>query len=223
MAKPYPFACITRFGSGNEARLLNIGVLSRVPIAGLRELDFSAMKGQGRPPRGALNFYLDLGDGRRLLVYGVHLKSNFGNRYKNISQRINALDLVRKDAEAIRRKNPDITWEVLVLGDMNVDPDAPEFERDPTLRPLKDWVDLWHGRPLAERITLPTRYGDPALVFPPATFDRFVVSPELREKPWVAGAPGVIQEGVDTQNVLTLPGEKNHVSDHYPVWVDVVR
>ncbi len=47
---------------------------------------------------------------------------------------------------------------------------------DPSLKPLSDWKDLWRGRPLAERTTLPTRYGDPKLEFPPACFDRLFAS-----------------------------------------------
>jgi hypothetical protein len=104
-----------------------------------------------------------------------------------------------------------------------VDPDQEQFATDPSFSSLSGWVDLWRGRPVEERITLPTRVGDPTLLFPPATFDRFFVSASLQEPPWVAGRPYVLQQGVDTNNVLSLPGENGHVSDHYPVYLDIVR
>lgn len=222
---PYPLAYITKFFSrhGDEQKL-NIAVLSRVPLDGLRELDFGYFTGRGRPPRGVLSFYVELGEGRRLLVYGVHLKSNFGDRVKNEFQRLSAMKLVRADVDEMLRRYPQYGWEVVVLGDMNVDPEDKQFKEDATFRPMRDWVDLWRGRPLGERTTLPTRHGDPTLEFPPVTFDRFFVTKNLVATPWKADPPQVLQRGVDTKSVFTLPGQGEiHMSDHYPVWVDVVR
>ena len=224
MKKPYPFACITRFAWSWLSRdKLNIALLSRVPVEGLRELDFRRLSGPGRPPRGLLSFYVDLGGNRRLLVYGVHLKSNYGEEGKDQLKRRNALLLLRKDAKDVIARDPRYTWEILVAGDMNTDPADKQFASDVTLQPLTGWVDLWRGVPLAERVTLPTRLGDPAQLFPPVTFDRFYASPELTKRPWVVGRPHVLQRGTDTNSVFTLPGEHGHTSDHYPVWVDVAR
>lgn len=227
-AEPYPVAAITRLGRGGVVRAgkLNLAVLSRLPLRALRELDFTPLRGAGRPTRGLLSFIVDLDDRRSLLVYAVHLKSNYGGGWRalNYVRRRNALRILREDAEALRRTFPERKWEILVLGDMNTDADSPEFARDITLRPVRDWVDLWRGRPLPERCTIPTRYGDPAQEFPPAAFDRFVVSPELTAPPWTAGAPFVLQKGVNTANILALPGvDPGHVSDHYPVWLDLRR
>ena len=225
MRSPYPVAFITRFQSfrGAEEKL-NIAVLSRVRVGGMRELDFNGFKGRGRPPRGVLSFFVDLGDGRRLLIYGVHLKSNFGDRVKNEFQRLAAMKILRADADEMVARHPRYEWVILVLGDTNVDPEDKQFEKDPTFRPLRGWVDLWRGRPLAERTTLPTRRGDPALEFPPVTFDRFFASTNLTAAPWRVAPPQVLQRGVDTKNVFTLPGQGDvHVSDHYPAWVDVER
>lgn len=222
---PYPIAFITRFASSwGEEQKLNIAVLSRVPLAGLRELDFGMFKGRGRPPRGMLNFFVELGQGRRLLVYGVHLKSNFGDRVKNEFQRLSAMKILRADADGMLSRYPQNEWEVLVMGDTNVDPEDPQFAKDPTFRPMRGWVDLWRGRPLAERTTLPTRHGDPALEFPSVTFDRFFASTNLVAAPWKVDEPQVLQRGVDTKSVFTLPGQGEfHVSDHYPIYVDIVK
>lgn len=224
LAVPFPVGYMTRFRNRDgQTDKLNIAVLSRVPLLEATELDFGALRGRGCPPRGALRFLVDLGDGRALLVYGVHLKSNFGRRTKNIVQRHNALRFVAQDARVlaggIGRK-----VEMMVLGDVNTDPEGRGFAGDRSLDPLAGWVDLWRGRPLEERVTVPTRHGDPAVEFEPATFDRFFVSPDLRVAPWVAGEPGSLQRGVDTSNVHALPGETDlHVSDHYPVYVDLAR
>ena len=225
LKQPYPVAFVTRFGSSKGPReKLNMAVLSRIPLSGLRELDFGSFQGRGRPPRGILSFFVDLGSGRRLLIYGVHLKSNFGDRVKNEFQRLSAMKILKADADQLRARDPQQEWEILVVGDMNVDSEDRQFADDPTFRPMRGWLDLWRGRPLAERITLPTRHGDPALEFPPATFDRFFASTNLLATPWRVDSPQALQRGVDTQNVFTLPGQSEaHVSDHYPVYVDIER
>lgn len=223
--KPYPLAYVARFGFGTQRKdKLNIALLSRVPIENLRELDFEYMEGDWCPVRGALSFTIPAGGGHCFLVYAVHLKSNFGEWARNTAMRENAMRLIRKDADRFMKKASDIQWEVMVLGDMNVDPDSRYFSRDPSLAPFADWHDLWRGRPLAERVTVPTRHGDPMLEFPPACFDRFIVSPSLKVEPWTVGDPARVPRGVDTENVSTLPGiNRNHVSDHYPVYLDVWR
>lgn len=223
---PFPAAFIARFAPGDDQgqQKHNIALLSRVPVVGLRELDFGRLEGAGQPPRGVLSFIVELGDRHRLLLYGVHLKSNYGEAPKNIARRWYALDIVRNDAERIRSKYPEYDWEIVIAGDMNVDPESTGFAGDKSLEPLKGWLDLWQGRPLAERVSLPTRRGDPLQEFDPVTFDRFHASSELRRGPWIAGLPQVLQKGCDTNNVQALAGESNlHVSDHYPVYVDLAR
>lgn len=223
LPEPYPLAYVTKFGE-RQQRDLNIAVLARVPITGLRALDFSRLSGSGRPPRGVLSFIVHLNERHKLLVYVVHLKSNYGDRSRNIAKRRSALEIVAEDARHVRARYTGYEWEMLVLGDMNVDAAAPEFADDPSLAPLADWVDLWLGMPLEERMTLPTRYGDPMQQFPPVTFDRFFASRELKAAPWVAGKPGVLQKGVDTQNIFAVGGENDiQASDHFPIYVDLTR
>lgn len=224
LAKPFPVAYITHLGEeSHSADKLNLAVLSRLPVLAPREIDFGPLTGAGRPTRGLLRFALDLGGGHRLLVYDLHLKSNFGNKPRNIAQREAALSMLREDAEALAKKQPQYQWEMMALGDTNVDPEVPEFASDSSFRPLAGWVDIWLGHPMPARATMPTRRGDPALEFPPATFDRIFVSPALTNAPWVVRGPGVIQEGCDTNNILALPGTGVHTSDHFPVYIDLAR
>ena len=224
LEQPYGLGFVTQLmvNKHNPVKI-NLAVLSRVELKALRELEFSPLSGRGRPARGLLSFYVDLGDNHRLLVYVVHLKSNWGVRKRNIAQRHHAMQILRRDADYVMGRYPDFHWEVMVLGDMNVDPAAEQFADDPSLDPVKDWVDLWKGVPLKDRITIPTRYGDRTREHDPATFDRIIASQPLTEAPWKVGVPVSIQQGVHTEDVNALPGEEDHVSDHYPVYVDILR
>ncbi len=224
----FPLACISDFDDRGHGTKRNIAVLSRVPVLRISEIDFADAGSPHRLPRGALVFLVDLGDDHMLLGYGVHLKSNQGQRQggdpEHIAQRTEALRVIRRHADRVREANPGKTWEIVVVGDMNIDPDLADFAGDTSLDPLADWVDLWRGRPLAERVTVPSRHGDPHLEFPSACFDRVVVCPDLEKVPWAAVRVDVLQRGVDTENVFAGAGENElHASDHYPVFVDINR
>jgi endonuclease/exonuclease/phosphatase family metal-dependent hydrolase len=224
LSRPYPFGYMTEYrDKKGELDPLNIAVLSRVPLKNVREIAFDSMSKATRPPRGVLVVQVDLGHGHELLIYGVHLKSNYGDAARNQAQRIKAMEIVRADFEQMKARNPKVHWEAVVAGDMNVDPDTEQFRADPSLTPFKDWNDLWRGRPIEERATCPTRYGDPALVFPPAAFDRMLVSPEVAKTPWVASPLTALPMGTYTNQITVLPGQNGHVSDHYPVYLDIRR
>jgi endonuclease/exonuclease/phosphatase family metal-dependent hydrolase len=223
LARPFPFGWITRYaGDGGSTEKLQNAVLSRFAPSETLEMDYGGMSGPGRPPRGALRVLFDLEEGRRLLIYAAHLKSNYGYRPRNMYKRKHALQPIAEDARALMR-DATIRWEALLVGDFNVDPELPEFADDWSLSPLRGWTDLWRGAPIEARATVPTRYGDPAREFPPASFDRIFVAGDATNSPWRVGAPGVLQRGVNVRNAFALPGEDAHVSDHYPVWVDLLR
>jgi endonuclease/exonuclease/phosphatase family metal-dependent hydrolase len=223
LAQPYPLGYITRYdGHDGATEKLQNALLSRFAPLETVEIDFGAMSGPGRPPRGALRVSFELDENRRLIIYVTHLKSNYGHRDRNMYKRKHALQHLAKDARALMR-DQSIHWEVLLIGDFNVDPDLPEFADDWSLSPLNGWADLWRGAPIHARVTLPTRYGDPMREFPPASFDRIFAAGDATNAPWRVGAPGVLQRGVNVRNVFVKPGEEGHISDHYPVWVDLFR
>lgn len=224
LKKPFPLAYVTKLGDGSDdEQKLNLAVLSRIPVEQVTETDFGPLRGPGRPTRGILRTVVALDPERRLAIYSLHLKSNFGNRQRNIAQRTYTTQKVRDDAEALRAAQPQYQWEMIVAGDMNIDPELPEFQGDTSLKPLAGWRDLWVGRPIHERTTVPTRFGDSNLEFPPAAFDRILTSADLGVAPWVAGEAQVLPKGVFSRDVNSLPGDNGHVSDHYPVWVDLTR
>ena len=224
LERPFAAGYVTSFGSGlGRMNKLNLAVLSRFPLRDVTELDFTPMNGPGRPTRGLMRFELDLNEEITLLVYNLHLKANWGDQQRNISQRHNALTLLRQDWAAwVTAQEEGTEWEILIGGDFNIDPEHASFAGDPSVRPLNDLVDLWAGRPLAERITIPTRYGVPDLVFPAVAFDRFYVSEGLTEGPWVVGQPYVLSKGVNIEDVRVVAGEdETTASDHYPVFLDL--
>ncbi|NKB23443.1 MAG: hypothetical protein GKR87_03485 [Kiritimatiellae bacterium] len=225
MDSPYPIVFITQFDSKRRNGKLNIAILSHWPIDEVHELDFKHVNDPARPPRGAISAQINLGQDHHLLLYGVHLKSNYGNRKTNIRKRQAGLRIIHKDAmDIMSSADSSRTWEVMIIGDMNVDPDAEAFKEDLSLDPVKDWKDLWRGFPIEERASLPKRDGDPDIDYPAVAFDRAIVSSALTEKPWVAKRPYVVRQGVDINNVFVKPGQNEiHVSDHYPVYVDLVR
>lgn len=228
LPEPFPWAYVTRLPAthGNPEKL-NLALLSRVPPERVRQIAFSRLDLAGRPSRGTLCAEFRTGEGARLLVYAIHLKSNFGEPPVNQTKRAIALHLIAADAlSETLRTLPDATA-TLILGDTNVDPETPEFADDPSLRPLAgDYLDLWLGTPMPDRTTIPTRQaGDPAFVFPPSAFDRIFATRNLGPggaHPWRAAAPRSIQRGTDTADNTTPPGHGPHVSDHYLAYVDLL-
>lgn len=221
---PYPLAFVTRFSTGREVVKLNLAVLSRVPVGGAQEIDFGPLRGRYPvyPPRGTLRFTVDLGEGGHLLGYVVHLKSNWGGSRRNAEKRQLALDILREDIDTFLADRHVDRWEVVILGDMNTDPDAERFSDDDSLLPFDDYLDLWRGRGIEERTTVPTRHGDPHLSFPPACFDRMIVSPSLAVRPWTVGDPVAVKEGVYLKDVYAPAGSvSGYASDHYPIYADL--
>jgi endonuclease/exonuclease/phosphatase family metal-dependent hydrolase len=225
LEKPYPVGYVTKLGTAENPLRLNLAVLSRFPLAEASEIDFSGMDGPGRPTRGAMRFDVALDEEASLRIYNVHLKANWGNQLRNISQRHNALSLLLQDwAEWERARDPDRVWEVMIGGDFNVDPDHPSFAGDISLQPLDHLIDLWEDRPLEERITVPTRYGAPNLEFPAVAFDRFYVANGFRDTKWILGQPHVLAKGVNIEdNQMQAGYDETTASDHYPIFIDLYR
>lgn len=224
LERPFAELYITRFDETGRNSKLNIALLSRVPVLNVEELDFSAVtESPVHLSRGAIRFQIELGEDRRLLGYGVHLKSNFGEFEENVEKRLASTAILRADANAVMAVHPGIEFEAVLLGDMNVDPAEEKWAEDASLSPFDDWNDLWDGVPLDVRTTHPERQGDPELSYPPVAFDRIIVHPALSEAPWTVGDAVVVREGLDLGNIYVDPGENDlHASDHYPIYADLL-
>ena len=227
---PYDYIYISKLlHSSGEREKLNLALLSRLSPSRVRQLGFYNLEGTGRPTRGTLCAEFDLGPDFSLLVYALHLKSNFGEAPKNQAQRAIALHHIAADAISETLQNMPRSTATLLLGDTNVDPDTPQFADDPSLAPLAGaYEDLWRGLPIEERTTIPTRQAGPAgdtnLVFAPSAFDRVFASRNVATGAlWRVSKPVSIQRGTDTLNNLTQPGFNGHISDHFLVYVDLMK
>lgn len=215
-ARPYPLGYITCFRDLYRHKVKqNLAVLARVPLERVRMVDFATLHGGSRPPRGLLNFTVNLDARTRLGVYVVHLKSNYGEEAQDRAERRQALELLRADARRLAARDDKARWELLVAGDTNTDPAAHEFARDRSLEPLADWVDVWRRQPAQDEFTIP-RTHDVATgkALPAALFDRLFVTPGLATNTrWrVQGL-----HALHSTRRSAVNGTPQHVSDHSPI------
>lgn len=139
-----------------DARLQNQVIAARLPA----DSGWSATwkGGANGPPRGYAFAALEAGNGRFLLVWSLHLKSNLGDFSHDVSLRAESarqlLAHVREMVELYRRRGP---CAVVVGGDFNTSLDDPKFAPDPTLRSLTASGLWWthQGVPFANRTTIP--------------------------------------------------------------------
>lgn len=127
------------------------------------------------PPRGFAFVALDVGDGKRLLLYSVHLKSNLGELAENIAAREEAARQIIRHADAMEKAYAPIVA-TIVAGDFNTDPTDPQFAGDDTFQTFYDagfkWP--WARTPPAERVTHPSEGR-----YPDATFDGFLIRGDI--------------------------------------------
>lgn len=227
--QPYPWLFITRLPTTvGDREKLNLALLSRIRPEAVRQLAFAKLPSPGRPTRGTFSAEFFLPPDNHLLVYDLHLKSNFGEDAVNRTKRGFALHAIAADALSEALRNHPAQTATLILGDTNVDPETPQFADDPSLWPLQGgYTDLWLGRPLEERTTIPTRHaGDTNLVFPPSAFDRIFASKNLTEAPfhfgWKPAPPQAMQKGSATNDNTLQPGFGGHVTDHYLTYTDLL-
>jgi endonuclease/exonuclease/phosphatase family metal-dependent hydrolase len=151
-------------------------------------------------PRGFSHVSFRLPDGRLLLTYNLHLKSNAGGEPS--SNRAKREDAVRQLLAHLNSELPKYREQaapaILIAGDFNTDPDAAQFSGERTIPMLLEagFASAHSGLPKSERITWPSNGR-----YPDATFD-FVFS-----------------KGLEVKRV-EVPATFDAYSDHRPVVVD---
>jgi len=207
MATPgYPWRAMTDFQrAGDEEEKLppqNIALISQWPWSEVWEIDFHRLPlTPDRPVRGFLGALFQDDQGRRITVYGVHLKSNRGGREGAAKRRVKAIDYLRWDW---RRRGLDPGRDAILLGgDFNCSTRNPDFTEE-TIRAL-----VGEGWDLADReLGWPegaTVKADPEGRFPAADFDHFLLSPGWKQVP----------KGEKPR--VRIISRENLPSDHYPV------
>ena len=156
--------------------------------------------GTDDPPRGFSHVSFRLPDGRLLLTYNLHLKSNAGG--EPASNRLKREDAIRQllahiDSE-LPKYHEDKPPAIIVAGDFNTDTDSAQFAGERTIRMLIEagFVSAHAHLPKPERITWPSDGK-----YPDTTFD-YVFS------------KGLVVAGVK------VPSSFDTFSDHRPVVVN---
>jgi endonuclease/exonuclease/phosphatase family metal-dependent hydrolase len=179
-----------------------LAFLSRFAWKEIWNLDFSAIpETPDKPSRGILAASFETPSGRKLTVYGVHLKSNRGDAASNHLRRRKALDHLQNDWKE-RGLDP-ARDEIVILGDFNTSPDDPAFSEEATLKHLADlgFANAADSLPADKRATIPASDR-----FPANNFDHIYLSPALAAK----------QTG---SQLRIVPIDTRTVSDHYPLFL----
>lgn len=158
--------------------------------------------GKDDPPRGFSHVSFRLPDGRLLLTYNLHLKSNAGGEpASNRTKREEAMRqlLAHIDSELPKyREDEKKPPAIIIAGDFNTDPDSTQFAGERTIPMLVEagFVSAHADLPKPQRITWPSNGR-----YPDATFDF------------------VFFKGLTVEQVK-VPPSFDAFSDHRPVVVD---
>jgi endonuclease/exonuclease/phosphatase family metal-dependent hydrolase len=122
------------------------------------------------PPRGFAFAAYQIGPGRLLLAYAVHLKSNHGGLRENMVIREESIRQLLAHMRAMQSaygKLGRLTW--IVGGDFNTAPDDKRFALERTVPSLEaaGFAWSWQDIPFRSRVTLPATRR-----FPDACFDQ---------------------------------------------------
>jgi endonuclease/exonuclease/phosphatase family metal-dependent hydrolase len=181
--------------SAFTTRPQNLVVASRLPVDSSWYSEWKPTLGPDLPPRGYAFAAIRLPDGRFLLTYSVHLKSNLGGIAPNIRIREEAAKQLLAHEQAMTALYAQRGKTALLIGgDFNSDPDDARYTNDHTLALLRsaplEWV--FKDVPRAQRVTIPG-----ARSFPDGCFDQ------------------IFFRGLKLQSVKVPDGSAS--SDHNPV------
>jgi len=169
-------------------------------------LDFSGLpQTPDRPVRGILGAEFAAADGSRLVVYGVHLKSNRGSAATNRLRRQRAIRALVEDWA--RRGLDPAQDRIVVAGDFNTSPHDPQFEGERTLAMLEHagMVRAGSGRKREASWTVAGSGW-----FPPNDFDHIFLSPAQAARmpgppPWLEVRPFVPEASDHALVAVRLP------------------
>jgi endonuclease/exonuclease/phosphatase family metal-dependent hydrolase len=197
---------------GNDPRGIDVGILSRFPIARMRSHITDAENGKSIFSRDCPEYYITLDDGRELVILPNHLASKGSDKTG---------DRRRQQAHAVRaiyeevRKTHDL---VVVAGDFNDHPDGG------SLTELLTQTDLVDAMALPVYSGLPGTYqrGNAK-----EKFDYLLLSPVLRDNNRVH-AVDVFRKGFyapkkweSFENISIETKDRFQASDHHCVWADI--
>ncbi|GHI07885.1 hydrolase [Streptomyces cellostaticus] len=202
--RPYPYNLLI---DGNDPRGIDIGILSRHPIASVRSHLFDT--NPERPAerlfsRDCPEFEIQL-DGSPLVILGNHLKSKFKDDPElRLAQAKRVAEIYRAAAER--------TPHVMVAGDLNDDPESEAVAEllDTGLRDVMSHR-AYHGEPGTHgQCDRPQDKIDYLLLPPPLWHEVQQVGLETR---------GIFADGIKSFDTVT--SKLNEASDHAALYVDL--
>jgi endonuclease/exonuclease/phosphatase family metal-dependent hydrolase len=205
--EPYAYNMVI---DGNDDRGIDIGIMSRLPLARMRSHLTHRTNGRSTFSRDCPEYYIELGDGRVLVVLPNHFASKASDR-TGARRRVQAA-AVRQIYEGLRQQH-DL---VIVAGDLNDHP------RGGSLDTLLTQTDL------ADAMSLPAYQGLPG-TYKNATasdkLDYLLLSPALRQR---VRKVDVFRKGFYAprkwESFDTLDErvkDRAQASDHHCLWADI--
>ncbi len=197
---------ISAFVRANRALSQQIMIASRYEPIETEEKPFTGEAydyGDLEPYRGYVFTALDSPLGGTLLVYGVHLKSNWGERNVNVAMRESGARQILAHVQKMEQRYADRgPIQVVIGGDFNVRLNLEDKEEERTIDIFTNagFHSTWEGVPFEERITWPPRGG-----FPPACFDY------------------ILTKGLPRRTATLMEKPAWALSDHRPVMLAIPR
>ncbi len=202
---------------GNDGRGIDVGLLSRLPIAGVRTHIYDTDHIGTVFSRDCCEYHLELGDGRTLVVLVNHLKSKgYGSKDDPIGAKRR-----HRQATCIAEIYNSLIAEgyplVAVVGDLNDTPDSDALQPLLGATTLKDISKHPGFDPGPRKGTFKGENNQ---------IDYVLLSPDLFA---VAKGGGIFRKGVWRGNRTknrweiypTLTGEEHSASDHAAIWAQI--
>lgn len=202
---------------GNDGRGIDVGLLSRLPIAGIRTHIYDTDHIGTVFSRDCCEYHLELGDGRTLVVLVNHLKSKgYGSKDDPIGAKRR-----HRQATCIAEIYDSLIAEgyplVAVVGDLNDTPDSDALQPLLGATTLKDISEHPRFDPGPRKGTFKGENNQ---------IDYVLLSPDLFA---VAKGGGIFRMGVWRGNRTknrweiypTLTGEEHSASDHAAIWAEI--
>jgi endonuclease/exonuclease/phosphatase family metal-dependent hydrolase len=204
---PYTYALLM---DGNDARGIDIGVLSRVPVSGMRShVHLRNQAGNALFSRDCAMFVFDLAQKQRLVVFGNHFSSQASDK----SGRRRA-EQSRKVAELV---DAALAWTplVIVCGDLN---EAPARGNMQALLAHPELKDAMAMPQYPDRETLPGTYKTASAS---TKLDYLLLSSALQRRVRRVGVERRGYKSTKWPHFPTVTDERSQASDHHCLWVDL--